>query len=380
MAKIPFNDKVKKVFYNLLEDVPYGVTLSLDEEELSYVRFNYVENGKLFGEQTEEDYLGNPEKYDEEYDAEFSNGSANYIPTLKVDDKEEFFNVLSRLVKEYILSFRLDNAIHSFGEDSVIKHVILTIFGNARYVDYEHPIPYLKRYFNFFYDWKKLDNQIEDISLLGDSRIETQTKKEQFGYETPYYFESAVVAGDNKYYLPNISYGISRNKCYIYAIQNKHQNEDNSVNKKIKRMLNRVNANVVNDTPYDNKESILGVPPSFVLALTLFLKSLNNQGINDVEVITFLPDRYFEKKATEEYHDFDADLIQSNLTQRMVLLFYRIQAQLNDLEISYPIYDEMNSSSEVGENLVVKLSDNLECTNNPLLEEVISKMSHSRER
>ena len=372
MAKFNLDDLVKNEFYKIVNDAQIGITLNISQDDFSYVRFNYIEEGKLYGNHTCEEYLGNSEKSNEIYEAEYSNGTANYIPTLIVNDKEKFFSALIKIVEKYMSAYNFSKAIEIFGANSVIKNIILTIFSNARYVDYEQPIFYMNRYIDFFNDTNKLDNYIAGISLLVDSSIVTSTKKEEFGYETPYYFESALIKGNDKYYLPNISYGISNNKCYIYAIQNKHKNEDTSFNKKIKRNINKVNANVVNDADYDQKDTILGVPTNFVLALIIFLKTLKNNGIENIEVITFLPDRYFEKKASEEY---DADLIQGNLTERLILLFYRIKNHINDMEMYYPIYDGISYSRDVGENLVIKLGDNIECSNNQLIEEILSKMT-----
>ena len=373
MDKRSVSEFIKKIFYEIVDDAQFGITLNISEDEYSYVRFNYIENGILYGENTDEEYFGNPNKYNEIYEAEYSNGTINYLPSLKVYDENLFFSTLEKLINKYMNSYNFSNAINRFGKKNIIKNIILTIFSNARYIDYENPILYLNRYIEFFNDQNKLDNYITDIYLLEHSDIITKTKKEEYGYETPYYFETSLIKENQIYYLPNINYGISDDTCYIYSIQNKFQNQDTDFNKKIKRNINKINGGVIDNTDYDRQDTILGVPPSFVLVLTIFLKTLKNNGINNVEIITFLPDRYFEKKASEEY---DADLIQNNLTQRLVLLAYRIQEQINDIEINYPIYDSI-SYNEKGDNLLIRLGDNMQCNNNKLIEEVLFKMSNS---
>ncbi len=360
---------VKNTFYEIVKDAQTGITLNISEDDFSYVRFNYIEEGNLYGNQTISEYIGNPNCYDEVYDAEYSNGTSNYLPTLKVENKKIFFNHLTQLINKYIEFYQLEEAIVEFGENNLIKDIVLTILSNARYVDYENPVVYMDRYINFFDNYYSLNNEIENISLLENSNIITNTKKEKYGYETPYCFETIITNGSDKYYLPNINYGISNNTCYIYAVQNKHKNEDTNFNKKIKRNINKINSGIIDNTDYDKSDTVLGVPPSFVLALLIFLKTLKNNGIDNIEVITFLPDRYFEKTASEEY---DADLIQNNLTQRLVLLFYRIKEHINDIEINYPVYDGISNSMDNGENLLIKLND-IECSNNELIEEVLSK-------
>ena len=374
MDNISLKFLVKNEFYKIVDDAQMGVTVDVLFNNFSYVRFHYLEENKLYGEQTIEEYLGDTERIDEVYEAEYSNGTVYYIPTLKVDNKEIFFNTLTEIIEKYLSMYHFSRAIEKVGKNNVVKSIILTIFSNARYVDYELPVSYMNRYIDFFYDTRVLDNYIDDIFLLLHSSIVTHTRKEEFGYETPYYFETFIINGSDKYYLPNINYGISNNKCYIYSIQNKHPHEDTIFSRKIKRYLYKINANLVDDTDYDQKDTILGVPPSFVIVLSIFLKTLKNSGIDNVEVITFLPDRYFEKKACD---CSDADFIQNHLAERLVLLFYRIKYHIPDIEIDYPIYDGISYFEDAGEDLVIKLGNNIECNNNSLLEEIFSKMSNS---
>lgn len=369
---------IKEVFYNLVNDANTGMTLSIDKEGFDYIRFNYIENGKFFGEgYTDDDYLGSEEMVDEEYDAEFSNGTANYLPTLRVDEPENFFNHLYDVICEYIEFYNLSKLFEKFGEENIIKNIILTVLTNARYQDYENPIPYLKRYLNFFKDetLTKYKNSIigDEIENLENGYIVVNNTKDIYGYETPYAFHSTIRNNDTEYNLPIINYGISDDTCYIYSIQNKKKNEENSFNKKIKRNLNKVNGGVENDTDYDRNETILGTTPSFIVATAIFLQILKQNNIDKVRVVTFLPDRYFEKLGTSEY---DADEIQKNLTEKMVLLFYRLKHHIPKIDINFPAVEGITqyTDGDVGDDLIVKLPDKIECENNAFLKEILSSM------
>ena len=309
-------EEVKKVFYSLVEDADIGMTLNLHKNEFEYVRFNYFENGKPYNtEYSDEEYLGNDDNINEEYEAEFSNGSVNYIPTLKVENPELFFNKLHKLISKYIEFYNLDRVFDKFGKEAIIKNIIQTILSNARYQDYENPIQYLEKYNNFFNDTTltNYENTViaESIPNLGNGSIVVNNEKDNYGYETPYSFNISIKNNDVEYNLPIINYGISGDTCYIYSIQNKKKNDENEFNKKIKRKLNKVNSGVENDTDYDVKDTILGTTPSFITAMTIFFDTLKKNNINKVRVTTFLPDRYMEKLGTSEY---DADEVQHNLT------------------------------------------------------------------
>ena len=169
-----------------------------------------------------------------------------------------------------------------------------------------------------------------------------------------------------KYHLPTINYAIDKDICYIYSIQNKIPNEENNYTKKIKRILNKINANVEDKTEYQKKDTILGTTPSFILTLSLFMKILNKENINKIRVVTLMPDRYLEKKATEEY---DADKIQENLTQKLILNFYRLKYHHPEIIVNYPMYDgySMIDDPNIDNDLIIDIKDLTECQNNPFL-------------
>ncbi len=364
-------DKLKKIFYGLVADARVGFSINITHDDFDYVRFNYIEYGKLKNGNDDEEYYGLDDAVDYEYEAEYSNGSINYLPTLIVNDKEEFFFSLSVLIQKYYDFYDLEKVLDDIDEDSLIKNIILTILSNARYVDYENPVAYFRKVTCFFDNPLDVDSSTKEIEILDNSIIRYSNSKEVFGYETPYCFKMNITNGEDSYNLPIINYGLDDNTCYIYSIQNKERNEDNKYNKRIKRLLNKINANVTIDTD-DKASSILGVTPSFVLTMAMFFKILKDKGIDDVRVVTFLPDRYLEKKATEEY---DADLIQHNLTEKLILLFYRLQYHIDGINVNYPLYDGIISNNDIGEDLVIKLGDKISCENNEMLENVLNSLN-----
>lgn len=166
--------------------------------------------------------------------------------------------------------------------------------------------------------------------------------------------------------MPTISYGIADDVCYIYAIQDKNKDKISLYNKKIKRILYKIN-NGVKDTQdyeqYKNGESdyypenISDVSPSAILALTIFLKQLSNLEISKVKVVPFLPIRYNAKEQAYknridylltngrlenknemiEYCKNEHLRIQNNLTQKFIRNFFRIAYHFpNVLITSFP--------------------------------------------
>ena len=216
----------------------------------------------------------------------------------------------------------------------------------------------------------------ENIYDLQNSSIVVSNKKDVYGYETPYSFHIKLITDNAEYNLPVINYGISKNTCYIYSVQNKVLNEENDINKKIKRNLNKVNKDVNVIANYDKKDTILGTTPSFIIATIIFLQILKQNNIDDIRVVTFLPDRYFEKLGTDEY---DADTIQHNLTEKLILLFYRIQYHIKEIDIEFPMYEgnAINKNDYTGDDLVIKLPKKIECENNDLIKEIINAINEN---
>lgn len=192
--------------------------------------------------------------------------------------------------------------------------------------------------------------------------------------ETPFFFRTSFIKDDDIYNLPKISYGISNNVCYIYAIQNEKESITTSFQKRIKRKLYKLNEGVSTletDEYKDYKdngdyypENISDVSPSVLIALSIFFDILKDKGIDKVKVISLLPVRYnsrelaLKKRYEDKLKDSklnDKDLkkllleykvenlrIQKNLSDKMIRNFRRLEAHFNNCLItSFPMeFDE----------------------------------------
>lgn len=203
------------------------------------------------------------------------------LPNFYINDSVTF----SGLLKEYAytacsfykLEFNYNN----------IKSVLTYLWSNIT----EQEMPYLEQYIakaiNFYNDTSLLDKIVSKTTSIG--MLTGYTDNNSIYQETPYCFKSYFKEDSKVYYLPRISYGISKDVCYIYAIQNKDNsnNKDESYNAIVKDKINCINSGV---KKYRN------VTPSFVLSLTLFLSYLKENNINKVCVMPKLPIREQNKK------------------------------------------------------------------------------------
>lgn len=79
-------------------------------------------------------------------------------------------------------------------------------------------------------------------------------KVEPYGKETPYCYSSTLVEEYNSYILPSISYGISEDVCYIYAIQDYNEHIKTPYHNKIKRKLYKLKDGVYDSESLEYKD------------------------------------------------------------------------------------------------------------------------------
>src|SRR5574344_1650269 len=126
------------------------------------------------------------------------------VPILVIKNKKELVNKLKKLEINKI----------------TIKKCISLLLANACYEDFSNPSKFIDNHIGFYLNNDFMSNS-KKIGSITMKRV-TQTIYK----ETPYAFK-AIINGPEKYYLPNVNYGISRSTCYIYSIEQKTHNEIN---------------------------------------------------------------------------------------------------------------------------------------------------------
>lgn len=318
------------------------------------------------------------------------------VPFLKISDKEE----LIKNIKLYLKNLNdLYDDEHALINRYSIKSAIMMLFANMSIDDFNNPINYIKRRTNFISNPMIQENSFYIESLESNLDINV----EYYRYETPYCFRATLSSNEETYELPIISYGISEDVCYIYAIQDKNRNKNSKYAKKIKRKLYKINNNVYkNETDeykeYKNNksdyypENISDVSPSFVFTATLFLKEIENLGIKKVKIVPYLPLRYnslvaqcvkqivrkykngiIDKQKLSKYFNLLKEEInntQDNITNKFIRTFRRIEYHFGSVKItSLPM--------ELDDCLNITL-DKFENSDNEILNELISKKSLSK--
>lgn len=336
---------IKEIFYELISEAKNGKILISDEEY--YVGFNTNINDELV-------------EYNEDNNVE-----------LYIDNLDLFIEKL----KEYIL-LELELKRKTIRQDSskdYIKFLILYLFANATTEDFRRPINYIEKYINFLRD-TTLSNYNEGVlysldGLFSDNQLSIKNTKQSIMMESPFKVELSIINKENpnlSFILPEISYGISYENgetiCYIYSILNK-ENIDKVLDKdllkfkkNISRKLYKLNKGIsdiesseFND--YKNgisdyyPENITDVSVSSVLSLFIFINLIKDK-VDKIKGVPYLPIRYISREnasslaSTEERKKELQErnyAIQTNLTEKFIRTFRRVEQYIGDISISsYP--------------------------------------------
>lgn len=264
-------------------------------------------------------------------------------PTLKIND----FNTFSKKLDEYIRVFlKHAKKLPTFVTDrerNLVKVLITYIFCNATTEEFNDPIKLIQSKINYLED-KTFENLDETYDgFIEGSTINVKNVTQTLYMETPYKMEMTLTKDEDIYHFPSISYGISDNECYIYAIQNKKFDND-TFTKKINRQLYKLNKNV-------NKD-LLEVTPNAIVSLSIFLELLKKHGITKIHAVPYLPVRFYsrelalqkieeeKKKLLEERNE----LIKKNSTEKFIRTFNRVNSHTNSMDIDFDLNENLDAT------------------------------------
>ena len=301
------------------------------------------------------------------------------IPTLMIKNKSEFDRLLVEYVNlaiyfyddnyfdDEILNYKLYDNENRICKEKVIMSLL---FANATIEDFNNPIDFLKRRIDFIYndlsgnyDFGYMDMFKGDLSL--------NIEKDIINNETPYQMIIKITSMNGEEFIfPKIKFGICDGTVYIYAIQNK-MNEDNSFCKKINRVLYKIGEGYTDTDSYEGDENLKDITASFLVSLNMAISYLYNNGYNNIVVPSLLVERWNAKRISnlikiriKKMNDNSAnemitnqDYLQQNLTNKLIRTFLRLGCHYNNMDVlSFPF--------ELDSCLHMEINDNeMECNN-----------------
>jgi hypothetical protein len=317
------------------------------------------------------------------------------IPTLVIKNKDLFDSLLIEYVSiamKFYDSVDYDIADYKmYDENKRIcqeKVILALLFANATVEDFNNPCNYLRKRIYFFNnDISGTYNLGVSDMLNGDVLIDID--KDIINNETPYQMIIKVMSKDGEVFeFPRIKLGVSDDTVYIYAIQNK-LNNNNSFCKKINRILYKVGEGYSQEYDVDS-ENLKDVTSSFLVALNMCISFLDKFGYSKIAVPSCLIERWNAKSIANslkaKYKKLDGDSekilfdeqdeLQRNLTNKLIRTFLRLGCHYNNIDVvSFPY--EVDSSLHLFIN-----NDDLRCNNNLLYETymLVQNRMHSKRK
>lgn len=307
------------------------------------------------------------------------------IPTLMIKNKSQFDKLLIEYVNlalnfyddsnfdVELLSNKLYDNEYGISKEKVI---LALLFANATIEDFNNPINFLKRRIDFIYNDLSSSNDFGYIDIF-KGNLSLNIDRDIINNETPYQMIIKIKSmNGEEFVFPKIKFGISDDTVYIYAIQNK-MNEENSFCKKINRVLYKVGEGYNDTDTFDNEENLKDITASFLVSLNIAISYLYNNGYSNIVVPSLLIERWNAKRISNllkiKFKKLDVDsainlineqdYLQQNLTNKLIRTFLRLGCHYNNIDVlSFPF--------ELDSCLHISISDREVLCNNTLLYKV----------
>ena len=319
------------------------------------------------------------------------NAYGTIIPILIIKNKKLFDNLLNeyviRAMDFYDNSSFYDEVLNYKNKDGILvgkeKLILMQLFTNATVEDFNDPISFLKKRIAF------IDNHVDKSIDLGYSEtlganLELITMKDTLNNETPSEFLIRATDSNDIWISPRVKYGIDGDTVYIYAIQNANKNNGN-LTKRINRKLYKVGEGFIDKGGEENPKDVTA---SFLVTLNMAISYFRSLGYEKIIVPSILPvrwnvkkiifaNKHKRKKITDEKFEIlnsELDVIQSNLTNKLIRTFLRLTCHYNNFMVdSFPY--ELDSAL----HMYIDNEKRMICNNKLLLEtnEMVSSKSNN---
>lgn len=308
-------------------------------------------------------------------------------PTLIIKNEEKLnqsmINYINLAKKFYSQDVRL------LDSPNPEKYILSSCLVNALPGDFNDISNLFERYSNFIMDSSLNDffkTQNIGYSDILKSSINVTLQKQSIVEETPYAFRMELISDDNqKYILPDVRFGISDGKCYIYAIQNMDKDcKNKSIERRMRKVGEGFDEKNSSKDPILEPENLYSVGPWDLISLAIAIPLIKNYSdVNEFVAPYFLVNRWNAVEIsyqllTEKYNKDlnnpiiqkrlekikNHDIIQRNVTDKFIRSFRRMEYHFDNIEVdSFPLEMDSTLHFKVGEDVIC---------NNSLLTEIYS--------
>ena len=196
-----------------------------------------------------------------------NNKKSATIPILNIPNYDNFIKKLDTyltLAREF---YKLDATYFYLFQNEFDKKLVLDLFANATFYDFNNIESYID------VRTKMLEHSLQkselNFGMYDNLNVEAKIEKSNSNLEGPYKIVFYIYdKNENCFELPTITFGIVKNTCYLYTVQNKNKLKITDFSKKLDRYFRKINKGV----SFQDIES--NVSPNALVSLTLFMSLL----------------------------------------------------------------------------------------------------------
>ena len=239
-------------------------------------------------------------------------------------------NYLSQAREFYIK----DKDYYELDDMSFDEKLFMDLFVNMTNFDIENIDVYLSQRTKMLLDKNNYTAEPIIIGTLKHAGIEISILKNTSNLEAPLRFRTILRDGEERFLLPDITFGVIDDCLHVYAVQRKRDEQTSKTAKIFDRYFRKFNKGVdMND------EITSQISTNALAAVTIFFGYFKNQNINKVKAFGFMPLRYNAKVETaarklKDEHEFEEfleenDRNQFNITNKFFNTMFRYAYHFN---------------------------------------------------
>jgi len=289
-------------------------------------------------------------------------------PLLKISNTEIFIKKLTSLLNTMAQYHSSDKDYYDFNDRNFLNYLLVSCFSNMTEYDFNNPLSYFDRMTDAYNQSYIFGTQKVGEITIKDKKIQIEeiTSKNIATMESPLYKRYRFSFNNEFFYSPKIHYYISKEKCYITAIQNSSKKQDSNLAKLMDRYFRKLDKGLDNIERSSNGqiETIKDISPNALAALVFFVSSTKTSNVLFPDL---LPLRYSNKagslknKCTDEN---EADRIQSNLTNKLLFTGIRLcyHFKFSDYSFDIPSFLEIefDPSTIIKDNIVFDIYNSVQ--------------------
>lgn len=218
------------------------------------------------------------------------------LPVWKIENIERTSELLDEYLTYAKVFYEGDKDYFNLLTSQFDKKLIFDLVVNATNYDLENFDEYVEKKTRILKTKvNKGSFNFGEIELpFGKANVNAIIRKTPSKLEGPYKMIISLESELGKFTLPAITFGLEKNKAYVYAVQAKKEKEENELAKKLDRYFRKFNK----DIDLDELEG--KVSPNALASTVIFFEYLKKLGIKRVVAPVYMPVRYFSRLLKNE--------------------------------------------------------------------------------